>query len=659
MDETPPVVSYTVTGPQGLDGFYTGNVTITWSVSDPESDVHVDGCDTRTFTEDGYFYAYCRAHSDGGDTERWADIKRDATSPAIDIWMPYTPDPQFPERLLRGAVVTAAYQCTDATSGVASCEGNVPSGQPVNTSTTGSFAFTVRAVDRAGLQATKQMPYAVLPPTSLTPATASAEYGSTAVLSATLTSDGVPVAGRTVQFSVSHLPVGTAVTAANGVASLSLPLGTRTVGTYLLSVDFAGDAGYFESNAEGQLVVTKATPQITWPAPAPIVYPTLLSVAQLNAVANVEGSFIYSPAVSTQLSAGVHILTATFTPADSVNYNQATASVTLTVLKPAATVTWSAPATIIFGTPLSGTQLNASADYAGTFTYAPAAGTVLDAGTHTLTVTFTPSDPNVNGATASVTLTVLKATPQLAWPAPAPITYGTALGAAQLNASASVTGTFAYSPAAGVTLPAGTHALSVTFTPADGINYQAVSGSVSITVAPAALTIRANDSTKVYGETLPVFAASGVGFVNGDTMASLAGVLTFSTAASQSSSPGSYAVTPAGLSSPNYTIAFQNGALTVTQAATTMMLSTSPSPSTNNKPVKLTATISVTAPGSGVPTGSVEFRDKGVLLGTAPIVNGTASLTVALRKGSHPLTASWAGDANLTSSSAAFTHQVN
>ena len=41
-------------------------------------------------------------------------------------------------------------------------------------------------------------------------------------------------------------------------------------------------------------------------------------------------------------------------------------------------------------------------------------------------------------------------------PAPAAITYGTALSAAQLDASASVPGTFAYSPAAGTVLTAGT-----------------------------------------------------------------------------------------------------------------------------------------------------------------------------------------------------------
>jgi MBG domain (YGX type)/Bacterial Ig-like domain (group 3) len=369
--------------------------------------------------------------------------------------------------------------------------------------------------------------------------------------------------------------------------------------------------------------------------------------------------FQYLPYAYPPLSAGVHTLSVVFTPDDSVNYTQATASVTLTVLKATSSVTWSPPSPIVFGTPLDATQLNASANYPGTFSYTPGAGTILNAGSQTLTVSFIPNDSNVSSAAASVTLVVLKAATQLTWNAPSPLIYGTALGAAQLNASADRPGTFTYSPAAGTVLNAGTYALSVTFTPADAANYNGAVGSVSIAVGAAPLTIRANDSTKVYGSALPAFTISSAGFVNGDTIGSLGGAVTFSTTASQTSAPGTYVVAPGGVSSPNYAIAFQSGTLTVTKAATSMGLSASPSPSQNNKPVTLTATISVVAPGSGLSTGSVEFRDKGVLLGTAPLVNGSASLTVSLRKGSHPLAAAWVGDANFTGSNAAITHQVN
>ena len=45
------------------------------------------------------------------------------------------------------------------------------------------------------------------------------------------------------------------------------------------------------------------------------------------------------------------------------------------------------------------------------------------------------------------------------------------LGAAQLNASSTIAGSFAYTPAAGAVLPAGTQTLSAVFTPTDLVNY--------------------------------------------------------------------------------------------------------------------------------------------------------------------------------------------
>src|SRR6185436_1094909 len=151
----------------------------------------------------------------------------------------------------------------------------------------------------------------------------------------------------------------------------------------------------------------------------------------------------------------------TFTPEDAANSNGATASVTVNVAKAASTIAWSNPASIVYGTALGGTQLNATASVAGTFVYSPASGTVLNAGPQqTLTVTFTPDDAaNYSGATASVTLNVTTAAPTATWAAPAGIVYGTGLGGAQLNATASVDGTFTYSPSAGTVLNAGSHTL--------------------------------------------------------------------------------------------------------------------------------------------------------------------------------------------------------
>src|SRR6185295_1140635 len=212
------------------------------------------------------------------------------------------------------------------------------------------------------------------------------------------------------------------------------------------------------TTATTTITVLKASTTITWTAPADITYGTALGATQLNATANVPGTFVYSPVAGTVLNAGAEqTLSATFTPTDAANYTTATKSVSISVLKASATISWTALADITYGTALSATQLNATANVPGTFVYSPAAATVLNAGANqTLSVSFTPTDAaNYTTATKTTTITVLKASTTISWTAPADITYGTALSATQLNATANVPGSFIYSPVAGTVLNAG------------------------------------------------------------------------------------------------------------------------------------------------------------------------------------------------------------
>ncbi len=84
------------------------------------------------------------------------------------------------------------------------------------------------------------------------------------------------------------------------------------------------------------------------------------------------------------------------------------------------------PVAIPYGTALSGAQLNATASTAGTFLYAPMAGTVLGGGNQTLWVEFTPADTtNYATATATVQLTVNNAPQTITFTPPSsPVTYG-------------------------------------------------------------------------------------------------------------------------------------------------------------------------------------------------------------------------------------------
>jgi hypothetical protein len=100
------------------------------------------------------------------------------------------------------------------------------------------------------------------------------------------------------------------------------------------------------------------------------------------------------PEAGEVLAPGSHDLTVTFTPADSLNYTDAEASASLTVIETSPTeIAWPAPPAISYGTPLGEAQLNATAPVPGTFVYSPAAGNVLAPGCYTLLAAFTPEDP--------------------------------------------------------------------------------------------------------------------------------------------------------------------------------------------------------------------------------------------------------------------------
>ena len=223
---------------------------------------------------------------------------------------------------------------------------------------------------------------------------------------------------------------------------------------------------------------------------------TLSSGSYVSAITTLDipgpdsnGVYIVIP--SNALTLGTDTLTASYT-STSLDYTNATGSTTIVVTapKPIPTITWATPAAIAYGTPLSATQLDATASVAGSFIYSPAAGTVFTGGQHTLSAVFTPTDStDYSSAVASVTLTVNRATPVVTWATPASVPTGTVLGATQLDATATVPGSFTYSPAAGtIYSAAGKFGLSVSFSPVDSTDYALGSAAVTLTVVQATVT---------------------------------------------------------------------------------------------------------------------------------------------------------------------------
>lgn len=93
---------------------------------------------------------------------------------------------------------------------------------------------------------------------------------------------------------------------------------------------------------------------------------------------------------------------------------------------------------------------------------------------------------NAAAASGNGSITIARRPSTLRWSQPAPIAQGTALSAAQLNATADVPGSFRYTPPAGTVLPAGPgQKLTAVFVPADQGNYTSEPASVTIDVTPA------------------------------------------------------------------------------------------------------------------------------------------------------------------------------
>jgi hypothetical protein len=132
----------------------------------------------------------------------------------------------------------------------------------------------------------------------------------------------------------------------------------------------------------------------------------------------------------------------------------------------------------------------------------PAGSQALPAGSHSLTAVFA-GDSNLAASTsAALTETVTQTVPTITWTGSgSTLDIGTPLSAAQLNATASVPGTFTYTPALGTVLPLGNTTLMAAFAPTDSFDYAPASASYPIdVVAPAAqATISAAETTLTAG----------------------------------------------------------------------------------------------------------------------------------------------------------------
>jgi hypothetical protein len=148
-DTTPPVITPTMSGTMGSNGWYIGNVTVSWSVVDNESSISTkSGCDDTSVTADTTgVIVTCSATSDGGTASQSVTVQRDATPPTISASVSTAANANG----WINSPVTVSFTCTDATSGIFTCTSPQTLGEGAGQAATGT------AVDNAGNSASTEV----------------------------------------------------------------------------------------------------------------------------------------------------------------------------------------------------------------------------------------------------------------------------------------------------------------------------------------------------------------------------------------------------------------------------------------------------------------------------------------------------------------------
>lgn len=216
-------------------------------------------------------------------------------------------------------------------------------------------------------------------------------------------------------------------------------------------------------------------------------------------------------------------------------------------------VSWPTPADIVYGSPLTSDQLDATANdpvtgqpVPGTFTYSWTLGTYLAAAAWPLSVTFTPTDTShYLTATASTVLNVLPITPTIVFGDP--LVYNGApqdpsVSAIGIWGSSPVSGSFTFSYNGDPTPPTnvGVYSVIATFTSADQSYLSAsATGQLVITPATPSITISGgpyDSDGNPHGVTTSVVGVDGVTALTGGMS------VTYNGSSTLPSAPGAYAV---------------------------------------------------------------------------------------------------------------------
>jgi hypothetical protein len=430
--------------------------------------------------------------------------------------------------------------------------------------------------------------FVLTPAAGSTPQTAvtGTAFANPLVVTVTANNPAEPVTGGTVSFTApssgasATLSSTTATIGAAGRASVTATANV-TAGTYAVAANAAGAA------AAADFALTNLVP----------VQPVF---------SNLVGSTIIYGTPSVNLSGT--ILAGSTAPPGSV-------SITVDGDTQSAAIQANGSFSSVFNTASLGV---AGSPYTISFAYAGTVGFLAATDTSRV-LTVTPA-----------TLTITADSKTKVYGAGMPALTASYLGLVNGDTPASLAGLPMVTTTASAASHVGSYAITVSAAASSDYAISYVFGSLSVT--PVALTITANNQTKVYGAALPTLTASYTGWVNGDTPASLVSLPILGTVATAASHVGSYAITASGAVSSDYAISYVFGSLSVT-------------------PTSLTITASDTTKvyGAAVPALTATYRgfvngDSTASLTTPPTLNTAATASSHVRAGGCAISALGASD---------------
>ena len=157
-DTSAPVVSYSLSGTVGANGWYRSNVTINWTATDPEGVTSSTCLIAQLVSTEGTATYSCTATSHGGTATGQVTLKIDKTPPQVSAAAPgRAPDANGWHNRPVGISVSGA----DATSGIASCDQPTYAGPDSSSAT---VAASCRDVAGNGASTSVALKYDATPP---------------------------------------------------------------------------------------------------------------------------------------------------------------------------------------------------------------------------------------------------------------------------------------------------------------------------------------------------------------------------------------------------------------------------------------------------------------------------------------------------------------